>query len=50
MKHIALISPLLGAAIQIPFIVYDPARWWNILSVGFCFGIFYMMILLVIND
>ena len=27
------------AAINVPFIVYDPTRWWNWASLVFCFGL-----------
>jgi len=27
------------AAIQIPFIIQDPTRWWNWAALIFCFGV-----------
>jgi len=32
MKHLVLIMALL----QIPFLIHNPAFWWNGIALGFC--------------
>ena len=34
-----LIIFAMGILLNVPFIVADPTRWWNWVSLVFCFGV-----------
>lgn len=35
---LGVLPGVICALIQIPFVIQDPSRWWNWLSIGFCVG------------